>query len=228
MTGRAFPAIINIAMLRLLILIALSSTAAFGQSETWVFDNLEQLGGHAVQVEGDPRVIDTPLGKAVQFDGEEDALFLDVHPLAGAEAFTWEVIFRPDSDGGAEQRIFHLQEEGAQTRLLFETRLVNNRWLLDAFANSDGSGQSQALMDWDRTYPLDAWYHIAMVYDGKTFSSYINGDLQLSAELDLEPQGAGKTSAGTRINRRDYFKGAFHKARFTKRALKTSDFLPFP
>ena len=215
-------------MHRLLILIAVSSTAVFAQSETWSFDTLKQLGGHAVKVEGDPKVIDTPLGKAVEFDGQEDALFLDVHPLAGAETFTWEVIFRPDSGGGAEQRIFHLQEDDVQTRLLFETRLVEGRWLLDAFAHSVASGKNQALMDWDRTYPLDAWYHIAMVYDGKTFSSYINHDMQLSEPLELKPQGAGKTSAGVRINRRDYFSGAFHKARFTKKALKPSEFLPIP
>lgn len=215
-------------MIRSLVLAAVSVSILSAQSETWMFDALEQLGGHAVSVEGDPKVIDTPLGKAVEFDGEEDALFLDVHPLAGAETFTWEVIFRPDSGGGAEQRIFHLQEEGVQTRLLFETRLVEGRWLLDAFAHSEAAGNSQALMDWDRTYPLDAWYHIAMVYDGKTFSSYINHELQLSEPLELEPQGAGRTSAGVRINRRDYFTGAFHKARFTKRALEPSEFLPAP
>ncbi len=215
-------------MLRFALLFALLASVASAQSETWVFDNLQSLGGHAVSVEGNPKLINTPLGKAVEFDGDGDALFLDVHPLAGAETFTWEVIFRPDSDGGAEQRFFHLQEEGSQTRLLFETRLVDKRWLLDAFANSVASGKNQALMDWDRTYPTDAWYHVAMVYDGKTFSSYVNHDLQLEAELELKPQGPGRTSAGVRINRVDYFKGAFHKARFTKKALKPSEFLPAP
>ena len=78
--------------------------------ELWTFDNIKTIGGHPVQAEGNPRVIDTPMGKAVEFNGKNDALFLDVHPLAGAETFTWEVIFRPDADGAKEQRFFHLQE----------------------------------------------------------------------------------------------------------------------
>ncbi|MBI1358128.1 MAG: LamG domain-containing protein [Acidobacteria bacterium] len=215
-------------MFRLLLVFALSAVAALAQSETWVFDNLQKLGGHAVKVEGDPQVIDTPLGKAVEFDGEGDALFLDVHPLAGAEVFTWELIFRPDSDGGAEQRIFHLQQDGAQSRFLFETRLVKGRWLLDAFVNSDVTHKNLALMNWDVTHPTDKWYHVAMVYDGKTFTSYVNREVQLSGEVKFAPQGPGKTSVGVRINRVDYFKGAFRQARFTRKALKPSEFLPIP
>src|SRR5690606_21327968 len=93
-------------MLRFALLLAVLVPTACAQSEVWVFDSLDRIGGHKVTVEGDPQVIDTPLGKAIEFDGVEDALFLNVHPLAGAATFTWEAIFRPDSDGGAEQRIF--------------------------------------------------------------------------------------------------------------------------
>lgn len=209
-------------MFRLLLtgLICLSASA----QEVWVFDSLETINGHRVRVEGNPRVIQTPDGPAIAFDGD-DALFLDVHPLAGAETFTWEVVFRPDSGGGAEQRIFHLQENGSETRLLFETRLVEGGWYLDAFANSGGS---KALMVREKVYPLDRWYHIAQVYDGKEYRSYVNGELQTAAPLQLEPQGEGRTSAGVRINRVDYFSGAFRKARFTKRALDVREFLDPP
>jgi hypothetical protein len=34
-------------------------------------------------------VIETPAGRAVEFDGVDDALVVDVHPLAGAETFTF-------------------------------------------------------------------------------------------------------------------------------------------
>ena len=61
----------------------------------WTFDRLDKLGAHATKVFGSPRVIDSTEGKAVEFDGVDDALFVNVHPLAGAEMFTWEVIFRP-------------------------------------------------------------------------------------------------------------------------------------
>ena len=197
--------------------------------DLWTFDRLDRLGGHATKVLGNPRVIDTPGGKAVQFDGVDDAIFVDVHPLAGAATFTWEVVFRPDRGGAAEQRFFHLQERDpktgsdTQTRLLFETRLTGNNWYLDSFALSGKS--SKALIDPQKLHPLGQWYTVAMVYDGRTFRHYVNGELERAADLVLEPQGQGHTSVGVRINLRDYFKGAVRKARFTKRALEPAEFL---
>jgi hypothetical protein len=44
----------------------------------------------------------TPLGRAVAFDGVDDALFVPAHPLAGAATFTFEALFRPDG-GDVEQ-----------------------------------------------------------------------------------------------------------------------------
>ena len=209
-------------------LIALAALAQQSrrQSETWTFDRLDKLGSHPAKVEGSPRVIDTPLGKAVEFDGVDDAIFLDVHPLAGAETFTWEVIFRPYSGGAREQRFFHLQEDGAQTRLLFETRLTGSQWYLDSFAHS--ASASRALMDPEKLHPLDQWYHVAMVYDGKEFRNYVNGRLQGSAQIRLTPQGPGRASAGVRINRVDYFKGAIRLARMTRSALSAERFLKVP
>jgi TolB protein len=108
---------------------------------TWRFDKLEQIGGHATTIEGAPKLIDN----AIQFNGDKDAIFLETHPLAGAEKFTWEVIFRPDADGRPEQRFFHMQENGSQHRLLFETRLIDGQWCLDSFAAT--SAGSQTLID---------------------------------------------------------------------------------
>ena len=59
------------------------------RSDVWKFDSITRIGGHAVTAEGHPRVIETPAGKAVEFGGVEDALFLNVHALACAETFTW-------------------------------------------------------------------------------------------------------------------------------------------
>jgi hypothetical protein len=191
-------------------------------AEVWNFDRLDRLGAHSTKVQGNPRVVDTPKGKAVEFDGVDDALFLDVHPLAGAETFTWEVIFRPDRAGSPEQRFFHLQENGSETRLLFETRLVGDDWYLDSFANS---GESRALMRKDRLHKLGEWYHVAMVYDGKEFRNYVDGELEGAAQVQLKPQGPGRTSAGVRINLKDYFKGAIRTSRFTRRALTPSEFM---
>src|SRR5262249_38219810 len=76
----------------------------------WTFDRLENIGGHKTTVLGHPKVIDSPVGKAVEFNGVDDALFIDNHPLAGAGTYTWEAIFRPDG-GQREQRWFHLSEQ---------------------------------------------------------------------------------------------------------------------
>jgi hypothetical protein len=66
--------------------------------EVWIFDRIE-YGGLPTTVLGHPHVIDTLLGKAVEFNGIDAALLIGKHPLAGAETFTFEAIFRPDPGG---------------------------------------------------------------------------------------------------------------------------------
>ena len=46
------------------------------QHVIWELDNLEEIGGHKVTVVGEPKVIDTPQGKAIEFDGVDDGIFL--------------------------------------------------------------------------------------------------------------------------------------------------------
>ena len=204
-------------------LAVLTLYAAAPPRQTWHFDRIVKIGGHATTVLGHPRVIDTPKGKAVEFNGVDDALFLDVHPLAGAETWTWEVIFRPDAGGAPEQRFFHLAEDGTDNRMLFEIRLTGNLWCLDSFAKSGEA--SKALMDRAKLHPAGAWYHAAAVYDGHEFRNYVDGVLEGTSELKLEPQKPGKTSIGVRINKVNYFKGAVREARMTPRALAVSEFL---
>ena len=204
-------------------LLTLILTAAAASGETWRFDNLTKIGGHAVKVLGHPKVIETPKGKAVEFNGVDDALFFEVHPLAGAKVFTWEVIFRPDRGGNPEQRFFHLQETGAETRMLFETRLTGDQWFLDTFVHT--AAGNKALIDRTKLHPLGEWHHAAAVYDGRELRSYVNGELELKAELKFTPEQAGRTSVGVRINLRDYFKGAVREARMTRKVLTPAQFL---
>ena len=223
----------------LLVCTAATGLAQQPASIVWTFDRLQNIGGVKTTVEGTPTVIDTPLGKAIAFDGVDDAIWIDKHPLAGASTFTFEAIYRPDG-GAFEQRWFHLAErdpatgllagaEHAKTgqdsnaRFLFELRVVETNWYLDAFVN--GPGYNRALMFKDKLYPLGQWYHVAQTYDGKTFRSYVNGALQGEAEIAFTPQREGASSVGTRINRRNYFKGAIRQARFTPRAMKPEEFL---
>jgi hypothetical protein len=227
----------------LLALLAAALGAQAPQSEIlWTFDRLENIGGIKTTVEGNPRVVDTPLGKAIEFDGVDDAIWIEKHPLAGAATFTFEAIYRPDG-GAFEQRWFHLAERDPKTgllasadhpktgqdanpRFLFELRTVENNWYLDAFVN--GPGYNRALMFKDKLHPVGRWYHVAQTFDGKMFRSYVNGVLQGEAEVAFAPQGEGAASLGTRINRRNYFKGAIRQARFTTRALTPEQFLKVP
>lgn len=211
---------------RALFLMPWLTQAAPPPPEIWNFDRLDRIGGHATTLLGKPKLIDTPGGKAVEFDGVQDAIFLDVHPLAGAAAFTWEVIFRPATGGRPEQRFFHLQESGSNYRLLLETRLMGDQWCLDSFAASS-TGQ-QPLMDRKLLHPLDQWHHVAFVYDGSQMRHYVNHKLELSASVKLAPQAEGKTSVGVRINRVDFFKGAIRSARFHREAIEVERFLPLP
>jgi len=191
-------------------------------TEVWTFDRIDRIGGHTATVAGNPRLVDTPVGKAVEFDGVDDGLFLDAHPLAGAKAFTWEAIFRPD--GGQEaQRWLHLQESASENRMLFELRVINGRWCFDSYVHTGES--RKALIDRNKLHPILAWYHVAAVYDGREFRNYVNGVEEGAAEIQFAPQGPGRSSVGVRINRVNYFKGAIRAARFTPRALAPGEFM---
>src|SRR5262245_53931786 len=159
--------------------------AASAQSESWTFARLDRLGDHPTTIVGDPRVVATPVGQAIEFDGVDDALFVDAHPLAGAETFTWEAVFRPDG-GAAEQRWFHLQENDSDDRMLFEIRVIDGRWCLDSYVH--GPQADKALINRERQHPLGAWYHVAAVYDGREFRSYVNGVQQGAAEIRFTAQ----------------------------------------
>jgi hypothetical protein len=213
-------------------LFAFAQIAGTGSPEIWMFDQTASIGGHATKVLGHPQVIDTPFGKAVQFNGVDDALFIADHPLAGAGTWTWEVIFRPDADGAAEQRFFHLSVldpatgQDTDDRMLFETRLKPGGWCLDSFAMT--GTQSKALLDCTKLHPLGKWYRVTAVYDGHTLKNYVGDELQGEGDLNIAPQGPGHTSVGVRINLKDHFKGAIYEARFTRRALTVDEFLKLP
>jgi pimeloyl-ACP methyl ester carboxylesterase len=192
------------------------------REERWTFDRLDEIGGYKVSVEGNSKVIDTAVGKAIEFDGVDDGIFVEAHPLAGAKAFTWEAIVRPDG-GQQEQRWFHLQESGTENRMLFGLRMQNGKWCFDASLHS--GEQQKALIDQTKTHPILAWYHVAAVYDGREVRSFVNGVQQGAAGIQFAPQGPGRSSVGVRINREDYFKGAIRAARFTRRALAPDGFM---
>jgi hypothetical protein len=222
----------------LALVVAAACLCAAGAQEVWRFDQTVSLGGHAVKTLGHPQVVETEIGKAVQFNGLGDALMVEVHPLAGAATWTWEMIFRPDADGAAAQRVFHLQVRDPETgadiadRMLFEIRIVPGadgrpaQWCLDSFATS--AGQGATLLNCVKLHPLGQWARVTAVYDGTTLRNYVGDELQGEAAVKLAPQGVGHASVGVRINLVNYFKGAISEARFTRSAVAVGEFLKMP
>jgi hypothetical protein len=174
--------------------------------------------------------------KAVQFNGTDTALFFAGRPLVGAESFTIEAIFRPEG-GAFQQRWMHIAETDPKTgldanpagtadpnpRFMFEIRVVQDQWYLDAFVNSPSG--SKALASPEKLHPIGPWYAAAQTYDGKTYRSYVNGVLQGQGDVAFTPHGAGHMMVGVRMNHVDWFKGSVAEARCITRALSPVEFL---
>lgn len=197
----------------------------------WRFGELDRLAA-PLTIEGAPTGVAGPAsvrGRALEFDGVDDALFIGQHPLAGAATFAFEAVFRPDG-GAFEQRWMHLQSDEdvvpgqtpVGTRFLFEIRVYGEEWALDAFVK--GPTYNQTLLFPDKRHPVGRWYHVAQTYDGTTYRAFVDGVLQGEAALAFTPQGPGRASVGTRINRVNYFNGAIAEARFTRRFLRPDQF----
>lgn len=174
------------------------------------------------QITGAPKLVDSPYGKAVHFDGVDDALFVDSMPLASLSQFTVEAIFRPDRDGSFEQRFLHFGEPN-EARLLFEIRTTKTGWYFDAYINT--SKGERAMIDPEQLHPLDQWYHVAFVVNDGRLSTYVNGTKELEDSIHMAPIQTGRTSIGSRIDKRSWFKGAIFQIRTTPEALSPDDFL---
>ena len=228
----------------ILALAVIAAQPAIAEETVWRFDNLARIGGMTPRLEGKPVLVDGPGGKAVAFNGIDDALLLLGRPLVGAKLFTIEAIFRPDG-GAFEQRWMHIAETSPATgrdteaadraavttdanpRFMFEIRVTGTNWYLDTFFNS--KGPSQALMFADKLHPLGRWYAVTQTYDGRFYRSYVNGVLQGEAEVPgFVPHGPGHTMFGTRMNHVNYFRGAIAEVRFTDRVRAPAEFLKAP
>lgn len=63
---------------------------------------------------------------------------------------------------------------------------------------------------------------MALVYDGKTMASYINGVKELEGEVTFEPMTNGRTALGVRLNRVFWFRGSIKEVRFHPAAIEPS------
>ena len=206
------------------IILFVSTSTALSQSVVWELKNIANIGGHTTTVLGQPKVIKTDNGKAIEFDGVDDGIFIETNPLAGARAFTIEAWFRPDADGPAEQRWLHIEDlENVESRALLETRVTKDLWFLDTFLKS-GDNRLPLYAE-NFKHPTGRWYHAALVYDGAEMRHYIDGKLELSGKIAMKPFGRGRVSIGVRQNKVYWFKGAVRKVRFSHKALDPKQFL---
>ncbi|PTX92509.1 LamG-like jellyroll fold domain-containing protein [Opitutus sp. ER46] len=196
---------------------------AAGAAEIWRTDNLQRVGGEPVKVVGAPVVAGDGGTTVLVFDGVDDGIFLDRIPIAGASAFTVEMLFLPAADGKPEQRFFHMQDEQGRRGLL-ELRSDERGWWLDAYLRHslDAADRGLVLIDPKQPHPLGRWYWVAMRYDGKRLTSFVDGVKQLEGAYVFGPIGQGKVSLGVRQTLVSWFKGSIREVRFHREAIPDS------
>jgi len=195
-----------------------------GQNHEWLISNFIENTYEDVEISGNPRIIDSPYGNAVNFDGVGDAIFLDANALEALEEFTIEMIFNPATDGNFEQRVVHIGEVSGD-RMLLEIRALNGNWYFDGFVASEES--KLALIDEKLLHPLGLWYHVAFVVEKDRLSTYVNGKLELSEAFSFNGINTGQSSIGVRLNKRSWFKGAIYKIKISPSMLNPDGFIPF-
>ena len=205
----------------------LVSSSVFSQEEksekTWIIADLLNEK-EDVTVLGDPTIIDSPYGNAVQFDGVDDGFLLKEMPLKDLSEFTIEMIIRFDRGGTEEQRYFHTGTV-KQDRVLMEMRSGENTWYLDGMFES--KTKWVVLMDSVLTHPLDEWYHIAFTVENGKQVTFVNGKKELEGTVEFSPIVDGSTSIGVRQNKISWFKGAIYCIRITGKVLRPCEFLNF-
>ena len=184
----------------------------------WTLDNVESVGGHKPEVLGAPKIVDKAAGgPALQFNGRNDGLIFPLNPLAAWATFTIEVLIRLDADGPRAQRFLHIDDRRG-SRALLETRSDDGKsWILDAFLRS--GKDHRTLRNRVRRHLPGQWAWVALVYDGKQMTDYVNGVRELEGRAVFPPMTSGYTSLGVRLNRVYWFKGCIKEVRFHPAAL---------
>lgn len=195
--------------------------------DVWKLGSLEQVAGFPIQVEGNPEIVDSPLGPVTRFDGDGDRVLVENNPLVSADEFTIELLVKPDDayPNNWEPRIFHIEApHNPNRRLTIEMRLNDqHQWYLDAYIKAER--QQRVLIDPALVHPVGQWAHIAVTYAQSQFTSYVNGQRELSGEVTYLPIGPkGRTSIGARMNLVNWFKGEVGLIAITRSQLQPEQF----
>lgn len=190
----------------------------------WLVANLLRGKSIEIKIKGSPKLVSSPYGEAVYFNGVSDALFLEEMPLKSLREFTVEMIFCPDTLAPFEQRILHIGEIN-DDRMLLEIRAVNNSWYLDGFVAS--SANKKTLINEQLTHPLGQWSHVAFVVSENRLTTFVNGKQELSEPFSFVPIESGRCSIGVRQNEQSWFKGMIYKIKITPKQITPDDFMAY-
>ncbi len=198
--------------------------------ELWDISSLEMIGGHEVATLGDPLVVSTEIGDAVQFDGDGDRLLVDFNPIMDAKEFTVELVFKPDAcyPDNTAPRFLHIQDpdDPEGKRVMIELRVdPNNMCYMDGFMKTDAG--SLPLIDETLVHPTEVWQHVAITFKDSTLTTYFNGIEELSGTLHYANDivnTIGKTSIGGRMNDVAFYAGLIKTLKVTHAKLAPEDF----
>ena len=214
----------------IVVLVALSALRVEAQL-TWLINNTNSIGGFTVTNYGQPKVISTPFGNAVWFNGTNSGLIIGTNPIADLTNFTVEMIFRPDPTNSAiatQPRIFHIQSPiPPDHRFTLEARITNQQWYGDVFLRTSAAS-SLTLITPTLLHPVGEWQHLAASYDGVRFRQFVNGIQETNGLLASVPLNNGLCTIGMRATTNNFFEGAVLALRFTGRALSPDEFMNVP
>lgn len=202
----------------LLFCVFLASCEKSHEDETvWKMDSISEIGGNSLEIHGNPTILRKGDEQAILFNGQNDGLLIDANPIHNLEEFNIELDLKPSSGypENREQRFLHIQDpENENRRILIELRLnEKEEWYGDWFIKSEN--ESLTLIDSAYTHPVGEWATIGMVYSNGVIKGYVNGKEEVSGKFQYLPIGKNaKTSIGTRMDKRSWFKGAIKEVRF--------------
>lgn len=206
----------------ILTLLAAKKAADPGQTIIWKIENPGSVGNYQPAILGNPLVVKESTGASLSFNGVNDGLVIPKIPIEGWQQFTIEVLFKPASDGPIAPRFIHFEDKDLN-RGTFELRLTpGGQWYMDTFLKNGKTNKGLTLIDSTILHPANKWYWAALVYDGKTMTSYVNRKKELEGTIDFPPMTNGNISLGVRLNKVNWFKGLIKEIRFHRAALDTT------
>ncbi len=203
--------------------------------EFWDLNSLTTIGDYDVTTFGEPVIVNTEKGRAMQFDGVDDAIYIDKNPIGDAKEFTFEVLFKPN---GGEPNItneprfvcFWDPDDANGPRMTIEIRVTaSNEWYFDGFLKTDNA--SLTLIDSTKKHATGAWMHAAIAYKDSVFTTYVNGQQELSDTVGYATKvfnTNGKTSVGARYNLQRWYNGTIKAIKVTHAALTPAEFFSIP